>query len=131
MEYSVPAGAGPECMAAIRDLIRRDFPDLRWPVEYRTVAADDVWLSMAFGRPTVTISVHQDIAEDEEPYFRACEEVFLTFGGRPHWGKVNYLNGDQLAGCYPHWLDWWKARDNLDPDGVFLNDYLRSIRPAS
>ena len=129
MEYSVPAESGPECLAAIRDLIRSDFPELQWPVEYRTVAADDVWLSMAYGRPTVTVSVHQDINEDDEPYFRACEAIFLSFDGRPHWGKVNYLDGAQLAAYHPRWRDWWAVRDQVDPDELFLNDYLRGIRP--
>lgn len=131
MEYSVPAAQGPECLQAIRGLIRRDFPDLRWPVEYRTVAADDVWLSMAHGRATVTISVHQDIHEDDEPYFRACEEIFLAHDGRPHWGKVNYLDGVTLARAYPRWEDWWTVRDRVDPGQVFLNDYLRRIRPGA
>jgi FAD/FMN-containing dehydrogenase len=131
MEYSVPAEAGPECLAAIRDLIRRDFPELQWPVEYRTVAADDVWLSMAYQRATVTISVHQDIKVDDEPYFRACEEVFLSFDGRPHWGKVNYLDGAQLDACHPRWADWWAVRDRFDPDQLFLNEYLRGVRPSA
>ena len=129
MEYSIPAESGPACLAAIRDLIRSDFPELQWPVEYRTVAADDVWLSMAYQRPTVTVSVHQDINEDDEPYFRACEAIFLSFDGRPHWGKVNYLDGAQLAACHPRWHDWWTVRDQADPDQLFLNDYLRAIRP--
>ena len=81
MEYSVPAEDGPACMHEIRALIRKQFPDLKWPVEYRTLAADDVWLSTAYERPTVTISVHQDVNEDDEPYFRACEEIFDAYAG--------------------------------------------------
>ncbi|MBT3834128.1 MAG: FAD-binding protein [Gammaproteobacteria bacterium] len=131
MEYSVPAANGPACFAEIRQLIHRQFPDVQWPVEYRTVAADDIWLSMASDRDTVTISVHQDIKLDEEPYYRACEEVFLAYGGRPHWGKVNYLNGDDFARIYPRWHDWWRVRDQYDPGGVFLNDYARGLRPSS
>ena len=77
MEYSVPAEEGPACMAAIARLLTTKFTDVRWPVEYRTLAADDVWLSTAYERDTVTISVHQGIDEDDEPYFRACEEIFL------------------------------------------------------
>ena len=42
MEYSVPAANGQACFAEIRQLIHRQFPDVRWPVEYRTVAADDI-----------------------------------------------------------------------------------------
>ncbi len=128
MEYSVPAEKGLECFAAIRDLLRNDFPDVAWPVEYRTVAEDDVWLSMAYGRPTVTISVHQDIREDETAYYQACEKIFLEFDGRPHWGKVNYLDGSQMAAIHPRWHDWWSVRDKYDPDSVFLNDYLNSLK---
>ena len=129
MEYSVPAEHGAECMAAIRSLIHRDFRALRWPVEYRLLAADDVWLSSAYQRPTVTISVHQDIAEDEASYFRACEEVFLQYDGRPHWGKVHYLSGERLAALHPGWERWWSVRDRFDPHRVFLNDYLRCLHP--
>ena len=128
MEYSVPAEQGAACMRAIRDLLAKRFPDVQWPVEYRTLAADDVWLSTAYERATVTISVHQSMDEDDEPYFRACEEVFLDHGGKPHWGKVHYLSGAALAGRHPRWSDWWRVRDDVDPGGMFLNAHLAELR---
>ena len=69
MEYSVPAEQGSDCMRALQKLLSTRFPDVVWPVEYRVQAADDVWLSPASGRPTVTLSVHQAIDQDDEPYF--------------------------------------------------------------
>ena len=129
MEYSVPADNGIGCMQDIAHLLRTQFPDISWPVEYRTLAADDVWLSSAYKRPTVTVSVHQDVRLDDEPYFRACEDIFLSHGGRPHWGKVNYLDGEQLATRHAKWSDWWHVRDQLDPKGTFINEYMRTIRP--
>lgn len=131
MEYAVPAENGAACLAAIRALIRDRFVGMRWPVEYRSVAADDVWLSAANGRATVTISVHEDVANDETEYFQACEAIFLAHGGRPHWGKLNYLDGSVLARIHPDWHRWWRARDVVDPAGVFLNPYLRGIRPGA
>lgn len=128
MEYSVPADMAADCMRAIRDLLHSRFPDVAWPVEYRSLAADDVWMSTAYARDTITISVHQDVRLDEAPYFRACEEIFLAYQGRPHWGKVNYLSGTQLAACHPRWREWWQVRDQYDPSGTFLNAYLHSIR---
>ena len=92
------------------------------------MAADDVWLSTAYERDTVTLSVHLPLGEDDAPYYRACEEIFFNYGGRPHWGKVNYLTGEQLRERHPQWDAWWAARDSLDPDDRFLNDYLASIR---
>ena len=129
MEYSIPEDLGPECLQAIVRLLRTQFPEIAWPVEYRTVAADDLWLSMAYKRPTVTISVHQDVREFEETYFRACEEIFREYEGRPHWGKVNYLSREDFASMYRHWDDWWRVRDNVDPTMVFLNSWVKSIRP--
>jgi FAD/FMN-containing dehydrogenase len=129
MEYSLAAEDGAACMDEIRDLLLDKFGSVGWPVEYRTVASDEVWLSTAYRRPTVTISVHADIDHDEEPLFRAAEDIFRAYDGRPHWGKVNYLGGDELAHIHPRWDDWWSVRDTVDPDGIFLNDYLQSIRP--
>ena len=130
MEYSIAAEDGPECFGAIRHLLQTRFEDVRWPVEYRTVAADDLWLSMAHGRETVTISVHQDVREDEEPYFRACEAIFRRYAGRPHWGKVHYLQADDFERLYPRWRDWWRVRDSFDPAGTFVNAHLEALRPG-
>lgn len=130
MEYSVAAEDGPACMRDIAKLLREKFPEVRWPVEYRTLAADDVWMSTAYQRPTVTISVHQGVDAPDEPYFRACEEIFLAYQGLPHWGKVNYLSGAQLAAGHAKWQDWWAVRDQVDPTEVFLNPYLSGVKQS-
>ena len=129
MEYSLPMANGPACFDEIAKLLKADFPEVAWPVEYRTVAADDIWLSMASGQATVTISIHQDVNLDETGYYRAAEKIFQRYGGRPHWGKVSYLTGAALQALYPQWDLWWQVRNRYDPNGVFLNDYLRSIAP--
>lgn len=129
MEYSVPRDRGPECLAAVRDLLAGGFPDMGWPVEYRVLAADDVWLSTAYDRPTATISLHLPAGDDERPMYTAAEDVFRSFDGRPHWGKVHYRTADELAAIHPRWAHWWAVRDGVDPDGTFLNEFLRSIRP--
>ncbi len=128
MEYSVPAELGPACFEAIRALIGTSFPELVWPLEYRTVAADDVWMSAANGRPTVTISVHQAQELDDELLFRACEAIFVEYEGRPHWGKVHYLHANVLRSLHKDWDAWWAVRDRLDPAGRFLTSYLTSLR---
>ena len=127
MEYSVPAEHGPDCLRTLRELVRRDFPELAWPLEYRTLAADDVWLSSAYERPTVTISVHQGADRDDAALFRACEAVFQSYEGRPHWGKVHFLSGEELAAIHPRWQDWWRVRDRYDPEGRFINPYLEQL----
>ena len=131
MEYSVPAEQGPACFNEVREMIQRDFPDLEWPLEYRTVKSDDLWISAATGRETVTISAHQDISLDDRDLFEACEEIFRRYEGRPHWGKVHYQSGDELAELYPRYRDWWRVRDEHDPDGRFVTADLEALRPST
>ncbi|MBJ81936.1 MAG: hypothetical protein CL462_03430 [Acidimicrobiaceae bacterium] len=130
MEYSLPTEHGPSCVAEIKNLLSSNYPNVLWPIEYRTVAADNVWLSPTRGRATVTVSVHEDVERDETPYYKDAETVFRAHGGRPHWGKVHYLSGEDLAADYDHWQDWWRVRDDVDPTGVLLNDALRKLRTS-
>jgi FAD/FMN-containing dehydrogenase len=130
MEYSVPEASGPDCLREVVALIKAEFPDLAWPIEYRSLAADDVWLSTAYARATTTISVHQGVDHDDAPLFRACEPIFRRHGGRPHWGKVHFLDADSLAAIHPRWADWWRVRDGVDPGGRFLNATLRGWAPG-
>ncbi len=128
MEYAVPSGAGPACFREIRALVRTRHPQLDWPVEYRTVAADRLWLSPAHGRETVTISVHEAADRKYDPLFRDCEAVFRAHAGRPHWGKVHGARAEGLADLYPRWADFWRAVAGADPHGRFLNEYLHALR---
>ena len=49
-----------------------------------------------------------------------------SLGGRPHWAKDFALRGDaDFAPLYPRWHDFKRLRAQLDPDGVFVNDWLR------
>jgi L-gulonolactone oxidase len=130
MEFAVPAAAGEACFRQIRTLVQSRFAALEWPVEYRTLADDDVWLSPAYRRPTVTISVHEDAGLAYEDLFGECEAIFRAHDGRPHWGKLHSLGPADLARHYPRWRQFVSVRGAVDPDGVFLNPYLRALLHA-
>ena len=127
MEYSVPAEAGPACFRDIRELMRTEFPKWAWPVEYRTLAADDAMLSPAYRRETVTISVHQDARRTYEEEFRACEAVFRKYEGRPHWGKIHWQSREDLRALYPEFERFVEVRRRFDPEGRFLSPDLRAL----
>ena len=129
MEYSLPEENGPACLRELRDMLARDFPDLAWPIEYRSVRQDDIWISAARGRPTVTLSVHQGVDQPDEPLFRASERIFRRHEGRPHWGKVHFLGGEDFQQIHPRWPDWWRIRDQFDPKQLLLNSHLHGLRP--
>jgi FAD-linked oxidoreductase len=98
-----------------------------FPIEFRTVAADDIWLSPFHERESASIAVHRYYKEDYKPYFAAIEPIHRAAGGRPHWGKLNTLTGADFAKLYPRWEDFKRIRNELDPKGRLLNDYLKGL----
>ncbi|MCG8590403.1 MAG: FAD-binding protein [Proteobacteria bacterium] len=127
MEYAVPFAAGLECVKAVCARIRARHGDVAWPVEYRTVRADDAFLSPASGRETVTISLHQDARLPHEAFFADLEPLFWEYGGRPHWGKVHSCRAERLARLYPEWERFHAVRRRFDPHGRFSNAHLRDL----
>lgn len=127
LEYTLPLAEGPAAMRALREAMRRDHPGCTWAVEYRTQPGEDALLSPTRGRDSVTISVHQAVDQPWEAFFRDAERVFLAHEGRPHWGKLHFLEADQVAALYPTQRAFEAARSTIDPQGVFLNDHLRSL----
>jgi FAD/FMN-containing dehydrogenase len=127
MEYSLPAEAGPDCFREIRELTRHRHAAVTWPVEYRTLAADDIDLSTALARDTVTISIHQDARLECRPFFTDAEKIFRAHQGRPHWGKMHSLGATELRPLYPPWDHFLEIRRGLDPSDAFLNPHLRQL----
>lgn len=127
MEFAVPEVAGPACLREIRRLMQTRYPDVIWPIEYRTVRADDIPLSPAYGRATVTISIHQAAELPHEPFFRDAEAIFRSHAGRPHWGKLHSHTARELQALYPEFDAFRAVRERLDPHGRFLNDHLRTL----
>jgi FAD/FMN-containing dehydrogenase len=127
MEYQVPREAGPACLREIlRTIHGRNLPSW-FPIEYRYVAGDDIWLSQFHGRDSASISVHQFYEMDHHNFFAVIEPIFWKYGGRPHWGKLHTLNARQLRPLYPRFDDFLAVREQLDPAGRMLNAHLRSV----
>jgi FAD/FMN-containing dehydrogenase len=127
MEYAVPEEAGADCVREIRELMRTRHPDVVWPVEYRTLRADDVPLSPAYGRPTVTISIHQAVELPREAFFADAEAIFRNHHGRPHWGKLHSRTARDFCSLYPRFDQVRAVRERVDPSGRFLNEHLHTM----
>lgn len=127
LEFAVPAANGPACLRELRSLMQGRHPEVAWPIEYRTLRADDIPLSPAYGRETVTISLHQAHDRPHERFFADAEAIFRNHQGRPHWGKMHRYDVHDLRAAYPGWDQFHAVRQRLDPDGRWLNPYLRCL----
>ncbi|MEC8428276.1 MAG: D-arabinono-1,4-lactone oxidase, partial [Pseudomonadota bacterium] len=127
MEYHLPRENAFKAFREIKDTVEKNFPEVFFPFEFRFVKSDDIWMSPFYGRETCSIAVHRYFEEDYQPLFKAIEPIFKKYHGRPHWGKLNTLNTTELAALYPHWNDFQDVRREMDPEGKFLNPYLKKI----
>ncbi len=127
MEYGVPRAELPDVLRAVRAIVADRGWRISFPMEIRVAAADDVWLSTAYGRDTAYLAVHRYYREPFAEFFSAVEQVLISVGGRPHWGKLHTLDADALAPLYPRFADAVRVRDEVDPHRVFGNDYLDRV----
>jgi FAD-linked oxidoreductase len=127
MEYAVPLERGPDCLRELGAFITQERLPVHFPVEYRFARGDDIPLSPAYGADRAFIAVHQYRGMPLQPYFAGAEAIFRNHGGRPHWGKLHTRTAATLKDLYPRWEDFQRVRQQLDPDGRFLNPYLRRL----
>ena len=127
MEYNLPAEHLPTVLEQVRASIKEHRINVHFPVECRFVKGDDIWLSPAYQRDSAYIAVHMYKGMPYTAYFRHAEAIYQSYQGRPHWGKMHTLDYHKLSQLYPHWSDFQRIRQQLDPQGVFLNDYLREM----
>lgn len=127
MEYSVPAEYGVACLKEILDTIKKHRLDIVFPIEYRYVKQDDIWLSPFYQRDSCAISCHNFHDKDYRAYFAAIEPIFHKYDGRPHWGKINTLSTADFRARYEKFDDFLKVREALDPTGKFTNSYIQNV----
>lgn len=86
------------------------------------------YLSPAHNRKTAYIS---HITINKKGYleiFQEVEKALYQFGGRPHWGKVNFLTQERALDLYGNNLTLFQqVRRQLDPEGIFSNAYCDKL----
>ena len=126
-EYAVPRESLLDVLAELRRAVPRLAAPVMFPVEVRVAARDDIWLSTAYGRESAYIAIHQFVGLPYQEYFAMFESVVASVGGRPHWGKMHSLDAGRFGDLYPKFEDFRRVRAEVDPEGRFLNPYLRRV----
>jgi FAD-linked oxidoreductase len=126
-EYAVPVESLLDVLAELRAGVARLADPVMFPVEIRVAAADDVWLSTAYGRDSAYVAIHQYTGLPYLKYFNLFESIAGSAGGRPHWGKMHVRDAAYLAGAYPRFADFLRVRDETDPARLFTNPYLEQV----
>lgn len=125
-EYFVPRRNAVDAILAVERLRDRLKPHLLIS-EIRTVAADGLWMSMAYRRPSVAI--HFTWKQDWPAVRRLLpliEKELGPYQPRPHWGKLFTLPPAELRGRYERFDDFRLLAARYDPRGKFRNDFLNA-----
>lgn len=122
-EYFVPREHGAAAVRAVLGMGERLAPVLLVG-EVRTIAADALWASPAYGRDSVALHFTWVLDQPRvEEATRALEEVLAPYAPRPHWGKVFTMPPAQVSARWDRLGDLRALADRLDPTGVFANEF--------
>lgn len=121
-EYLLPRERAREALAAVEPLSGR-IADVLLISEIRSVAADELWLSGAYGRDSVAL--HFTWLPDADavlPVMAAVEEALGPYDPRPHWGKLSCFDPVLAERVHPRLADFRELVARRDPAGTFRND---------
>lgn len=127
LEYMVPYAHGKDAFLALRELCLSKYPENKYPIETRFIQAEDAWLSPFYDRDSVSISICGHKPQDFMKFLKDVAAVLEPFKPRPHWGKIYFLDRDQVAAAFPKYADFVDIRRRLDPNGLLLNDELARL----
>lgn len=123
-EYFVPHQHAVDAILAIERLRDKVSPHLLIS-EIRTIAADDLWMSMAYKQDSVAI--HFTWKQDWPAVSKILPEIereLAPFTPRPHWGKLFTIPPSQLRSRYERLPEFVTLARKLDPQSKLRNEFL-------
>jgi len=120
-EYLIPRRHAIDAIEAVRALASVITPLLHI-TEFRTMAADSLWLSGAY--ETDAVGIHFTWLKEPAAVLALLpqiEEALAPFSPRPHWGKLFDAVDRSL---YPRLPDFVALAERMDPTGKFRNAFL-------
>jgi xylitol oxidase len=124
-EFHIPRKHGAAAVGALLS-IRDRFAHLVQAGEFRTVAADSLWLSPQYRNDTLSIHftwIRDQDAVDEA--VRHIEQALSPFMALPHWGKV--FTPRHVGASYEKLPDFARLRNSMDPERKFSNPWLEEV----
>jgi xylitol oxidase len=126
-EYFVDRRDGPDALRALRAMAA-DLRPVVLVTEVRSIAADELWLSPAYGRDSVAIHFTWRL---EPRAVRALlprvERALAPFVPRPHWAKLTTIDPATVRARSPRFDDFARCRARLDPTGTFTGPFVDAL----
>jgi L-gulonolactone oxidase len=95
--------------------------------EVRFSKADDLWLSPAYRRDSIWLSLYNIDRRNWSAQLAKFEAFAREHGGRPHWGKIATFDRTYLRSQYARLDDFAQLAERYDPARKFRNPWIDAI----
>ena len=125
MELAIRYEDAGAAIAALRNYFAKTKHYPLMPIHIRCSSRSSHWLSPAYERDVCWFEFWQ--YPRSETRFAEIHELMKQFCYRFHWGKETRAGRDYIRAQYTRWDDFVALRQDWDPGGVFLNEYMASF----
>lgn len=129
-EIAVPIKALPTVLKEIK-LLNQKYIKLGTQIDnitIRFVEKDKAFLSPASQGAVAYIAFNILEKGKYLEFYEAIENALIAYGGRPHWGKLNFLNYKTANELYGKNLQKFiHVKNMLDPSNAFSNDFTNRV----
>ena len=123
-EWAFDINLTPTLLREYKQMVEEKGHLINFIQEIRFVKGDDFALSPCYSRDSVYVGAYNADNRGWDELLSDFEELATKHNGRPHWGKEFNVGTDYLKSVYPKWDDFLKLREELDPNGRFMNHMM-------
>jgi xylitol oxidase len=125
-EYFVPREKACDAILAVEQLRDKVTPHL-FVTEFRTIAADDLWMSPCHQRQAMALHfTWKPEWQAVKALLPQIEEKLKPFDARPHWAKLFTMEPSRLQAQYPKLSSFKDLMSSFDPAGKFRNGFIET-----
>lgn len=126
-EHAIPIERFEEAIEEIHWTFVRNNLNVHFPIECRTTCGEDGFLSPTLGRESAYIAFHMYKGMNEVFYFNWVRETMKKYDSRPHWGKVNWYDEENIYELFPYAETFNEIRKQMDPHEIFMTKYFKKV----
>ncbi|GMH36619.1 hypothetical protein BSKO_04492 [Bryopsis sp. KO-2023] len=140
IEFAFDLNTLPQALLAVRNIIdRRPWCAIAAEgIQIRFMQKSDNYLSPSSGKDVGVFEIVIPLRQEENSShfgMSTMQEIYQTmlleFKGRPHWGKNGRSSFADpcptMPELYPDWDKFMAVKEELDPEGVFENEFFRRL----
>jgi L-gulonolactone oxidase len=127
-EWAFDYAHSKELLTKYRELLSKSGHTYNFVQEIRFTKADEFWLSPAFGRDSIWLSMYNmDNPRNWDHQLTQFQAFAEAHGGRPHWGKEAAFDSGYLKVVWPKLGEFCELMKEYDPNGKFVNAWVDQI----